>query len=138
MVDKKHLWNLVSGNRAFLFTLDALVALSLVFIVIFASTAFVLRQFDQPVDSLQLEKIGADVVAVLDYRNSYDSLNKLSIDNKLRAITPENFDMRLSIECEDRAILIGDLPQKSFRSGDRIIVTSELDYCYVKYWIWGK
>ena len=138
MGDKKHLLNLRFGNKGFIFTIDILIAIVMIAIIMFASTIFVLKQTGQNIKLLQIEKIGADTIAVLDYRGYFNALDKNSIETRARKILPKNYDISLKMECQNITILIGGLPQRSFPAGERIIVTRNLDYCYVKYWTWEK
>ena len=137
-MDKTHSWNSHSGNRGFIFTLDAIIAIIVIAIILSASGIFMIKNLDQNINSLQIEKIGADTIATLDYKNDFNSLNKITIKSRIDNILPENYELSFKMECQDIAILSGNIPQQTVHSGERIIVTNNFDYCYIKYWIWEK
>ena len=137
-MDKNHSWNSHSGNKGFIFTLDALIALFIIAITITVSGTFLLKNLNQNINSLQIEKIGADAIAVLDYNNDFNGLNKKTIESKINNIMPNNYDLSFKMECQNITVLSGNPPIRAIHSGERIIVTNKLDYCYMRYWIWEK
>ena len=132
------LWNLYSGNKGIMFTLDAIIAVFIMAIVLTAAGFFLLRGLDQDITDLQLEKIGADTIAVMDYQGDFDVIVKETLKNKIRNVLPENYDMTLQLNCQNKNVLLSNVPVESFRSGERIIVTNNLEYCHVKYWVWER
>lgn len=135
---KKHYSKSSFGNKGFIFTLDALVAVFIVALIISVSSIFAFKQLNQKFNSLQIDKIGADVIATLDYRNDFNSLDKNYIDTKIKNLLPKNYDISYKMVCQNITIVQGEPPSRSFRSGERIIVTNNLDYCHINYQIWPK
>src|SRR3989344_745151 len=132
------LWNSYSGNKGIMFTLDAIIAVFIMAIVLTAAGFFLLRGLDQDITDLQLEKIGADTIAAMDYQGDFDVIVKETLENKIRNVLPENYDMTLQLNCQNKNVLLSSVPVESFRSGERIIVTNSLEYCHIKYWVWER
>ena len=131
------LWNSYSGNRGIMFTLDAIVSVFIIAIILTAAGFFLQRGLNQDIKDLQIEKIGADAIAVMDSQGDLDNIIKDNLKNTIMNTLPENYDMTIQFNCQNKTVLLSNPVQPS-RSGERIIVTNDLEYCHIKYWVWEK
>src|SRR3989338_5718003 len=84
-------------KKGMVFSLDA--ALGITFIIlILAVVSFNINDAEnEGKDLLSARRIGADIVAVLDYNNTLDSLNEAKITQALNEILPQNMNMSMTI-----------------------------------------
>lgn len=145
---KKQLLNLHYGNKkGFVFTLDSIIAIIVAFILIGASANYVSKS-ENSESSIQISRTGSDIIAMLAKTNSFDSFNSASIQNEVNEALPENYNLRINLECSDEDlnpsenIILGDsIPENKFvGAGKRffIVENPSINYCMVKYWVWQK
>ena len=120
-----------------MFTLDAIVSVFIIAIILTAAGFFLQRGLNQDIKDLQIEKIGADAIAVMDSQGDLDNIIKDNLKNTIMNTLPENYDMTIQFNCQNKTVLLSNPVQPS-RSGERIIVTNDLEYCHIKYWVWEK
>lgn len=147
---KKQLLSLRYGNkRAFILTLDALLAMIIVLIAIGVAHSYIVRS-ENVMPNIQTTRIGSDIVRLLESTNSFDTLDVVVIKTDMNSIIPPSYGMRLNISWANASLKqtgsfeIGDeLPDKKFVStGKRFFVIiskgSLTHYGVAKYWIWLK
>ena len=137
MMKKRELLNFHCGNRAFIFSLDVFLALIIVLLFIFASLFFGLNMNEENFAVIQHTKIADDAFSVMDYNKRFDSLDKNIIRNNIGKVLPDNYNASFRIECENK--IIEDINGRNntfIVSGERVIVTDEMDYCRMRYWLW--
>lgn len=150
MVMKKQLLSLIYGNkRAFILTLDALLAVIIVLIAIGVANSYIARS-ENVMPNIQTTRIGSDIIRLLENTNSFGTLDAAAIKIDMNSILPPTYGMRLSISWADAnleqtgSFEIGDeLPdKKSVSTGKRFfVITNESSlahYGLAKYWIWLK
>ena len=138
MAKMKKLWNLHCGNKAYFFSIDVFIALFIVTIILSVSLLFISRSNDDVNLLSQQGRFGDDVVSVLEHGHKFDSLNKNTIINNINSVLPTNYKMGFRIECKNKIIQSFDNQQDNFiSSGERVIVTNNLDYCTIRYWLWS-
>jgi hypothetical protein len=116
-----------------------IMALFIVGIVLSISIFFVLRSQEGNLSLLQQTKLANDIVTVLDYNKKFDSLNKNTIQDSIDSVLPNNYNMSFRMECPTRIIQSSKIfPNKFISSGERVVVTDNLDYCVMRYWLWAK
>ena len=93
------------NNKGFILSLDILIATFLAFIVITISVYYVGLADDETLSSLQLLRTGSDILAVMDYEKTLNSLDKIEIQNKMDILLPPNYGMLVSIN--------GTFPQRT-------------------------
>ncbi len=134
-------------KKAFILSLDATIGLLVALILIAASLNYMNKAQKEPLPDVQMERMASDIVAVLNYEGLFSTTGINQIDQRLDAILPPNYYMRL----EGTDSLGGvwntnnPLPQnKMITSGTRIVI---IDYGivgpvlhpgYVRYWIWQE
>jgi hypothetical protein len=105
--------------------------------ILFTSLIFITKSSEDHISLLQQTKFANDFTAVLDYNKKFDSLNSNTINNNILANLPENYNMSFSIMCKNKIIHnLKKTPEKFVASGERVVVTDNLDYCLMRYWLW--
>lgn len=84
-----------SRGRGFVFTIEAVFAVFLFAIVLATATFLSVQEEKNPYIKLHAERIGSDVLFVLDETGAISSANETSINETLEDALPENFDARL-------------------------------------------
>ena len=143
---KKPLCYLNYGNKAFIISLDAFLALIVVSMLFGATYLYVANLNPDSLADLQTIRTGADVFAILDYNNTLNSFNQSNIQKNLDDILPNNYDMKIRLNCNNNKSLETTHNSSENRfvgSGERIFVvynetTDNLDYCNGRFWIWVK
>ena len=139
MEERKNMLSLRFGNKGFFFSLDMIMALFIAGIILAASVFFVARSQEDSLSLLQETRIADDATAVLDYNKKFDSLNKNTIQSNIDSVLPDNYNMSFRIECPTKIIQSSKiLPNKFISSGERVVVTDNLDYCVMRYWLWAN
>lgn len=145
---KKRLWNLHCGSKkAMVFTLDSLIAVVVMVAVLAASSEYI-SKIENSGANLQVSRTGSDITALLENSEAMENLSSSQIENRINEILPDDYDMRLIIECTDTDlaetadITIGNSPpeRKFVGAGRRFFVvkTDGVNYCIAKYWTWKK
>jgi len=145
---KKGSWNSCSGNKkGFILSLDAAIAVTVVFIFLAVSAYYVGRANEDPLIRLQMIRAGSDVVAVLDQRGMFETLDQKEMSDEIASILPPAYEMRLRIN--------GTFPQEIFTvettnetesrqfvvSGERnLMLYNETGNYFgtIQYWMWLK
>lgn len=103
---KKLFWNSKSGkSRGYILSLDILIAAFLAFILIIMSTYYTGLSSEEMLSRLQMVRTGNDILAVLDYRDTVDYLDKIKIQDEMKTMLPSGYEMRITIN--------GTFPQQS-------------------------
>lgn len=140
---KKQLWNLRFGNKAFIFSLDIIMAIVVVMSLLMVATFYVTKAGGESVSKLQTIRIGADVLALLDYGGTLNTLSVGNIEVELNRILPINYHMRITANCKGQDPLIVETidisPDNRFiGAGKRVFATNSSEYCIARYSIWLK
>ena len=131
--------NLRFGNKGFFLSLDMVMALFIVGIVLTASIFFIIRGQEDSLSLLQETKLAGDAISVLDYNKKFDSLSKDTIHDSINSVLPDNYNMSFRMECPTRIIQSSEIfPNKFISSGEKVVVTDNLDYCVMRYWLWAN
>lgn len=134
----KLLWNSHYGSKGIVFALDALIAIFIVIVVLASSFLLITRNERESYGLLQQSKLGNDLFASLDMNGKLDSLNKNTISANIENILPKNFNYYFRLECENKIIQTNRSLGGSLMEGERIMITSNLDYCIARYSVWPK
>ena len=148
----KQSWNLRYGNKGIIFTLDALLALTLLGVMLFASNYFLFKGSEDQSVNLQLLRAGSDIITLLDNTKELDTLNANSIQNSINDLKPEIYEMRINVSWKsageselDSFEMGGTVPTDRFVAvGKRFfLVTDEQEtnitsYGMIKYLVWLK
>ncbi|MBI2668036.1 hypothetical protein HYX17_04700 [Candidatus Woesearchaeota archaeon] len=128
------------NKKGFVIAFDLTVAVLVVFIILTFSIYKISQADYNAIANIQMNKVGNDILAVLDNTDVLASLNKNSIESSIDRLLPVNYNMKIKIECPNKAIeTSSELPNNIFvASGTRAIATNELNYCIARYWIWLK
>ncbi len=142
MKTKKQSWPLPSGTKGFIFSLDAAIALFIVFMVLIASLYYVTRKEDS-LSNLQLVKTGYDIITILDNDGSLKTVDSATIEQNLNDLLPVNYHYRLEINTtKSKYILLetsNEIPEDQFIGvGKRFFVANTNEFGIAKFWIWVK
>ncbi len=157
---KNPLWNLHFGNKGIIFMLDAVIAVTVVLILITASYYYVIKSEEDITPNLQIVRTGSDIVTSLDNQDLLGPADLRIEGKELEEIIGEkignftlflNYDLYITIEsCEMKkteeceAYSIGNtIPNDRFvatgkRYFTKIIDDKKFYYGMIKYWIWLK
>ena len=140
---KKQSWNLHFGNKAFIFSLDIIIAIIVVMSLLMVSTFYVTKAGGESVSKLETIRIGSDVLALLDYNGTLNSLSVGNIEVELNRILPINYHMRIAANCEGEGSIVVETIDTSptdrfIGGGKRVFVTNTGKYCIASYSIWLK
>lgn len=133
----------LSNKKAFVFSLDVIIAVTVVMSVLIVSMFYITKAGDESISTLQTIRIGSDILAVLDYDGTLDTLSALNIEEKLDVILPINYHMKIKIDCINQDPIIAEttdtLPtNRLIASGKRVFVTNTGEYCIADFNIWLK
>jgi len=136
---RKQPWILGYGNKGFIFTLDAAIAVFLVIIISLAANYYAAKG-TEPLSRLQMVRTGYDLIAVLDNSGVLVSLDSALIENSLIEILPVNYEMRLEITgtYPDQIVIeTSSIPEgkKFVATGKRFFVSGGY-YETAKFYIW--
>lgn len=143
---RKKSWNSQFGNKkAFILSLDAAIAVVVVFIFLAVSSYYVGKSNEDPLTRLQMIRAGSDIITVLDQQGAFENLTQTGISDEIKTILPPVYEMRLRINGTfPQQILTVEttsetLEDKFIVSGERTLVLyneTGNDYATVKYWMW--
>ncbi len=128
------------GNRAVIFTLDMLVALTVFSIAFAVSLYYVSQTSEDKLTRAEMSSIASDILAVMDNNKTLQTLDSQMIQTQLEQLLPIAFQMRILIKTENNVTIdVGGIaPEGRFiATGKRHIVT-DTDYGEVRYWIWAR
>ncbi len=138
-------------RKGVIFTMDAIMAIIIVFMVIVAVRSQMQGVDMAYWDNLYAQKLADDVIASLDYKGVLDTLDEASIQGNLSGILPPNYDMWLQIKSYtygdgfnlNETIDIGSDPEEedSVISGRSVFVSGDDEierYNLLKFKIWSR
>ncbi|MEA2036064.1 MAG: hypothetical protein U9O94_01040 [Nanoarchaeota archaeon] len=133
----------MSRNKGFVFTLDATLAVVILIPLLAFSAFYITKAGGESVSKLQTIRIGGDVLAVLDYDGTLDTLSVESIEIGLNRILPINYHMRINVKCENQGPIIVEttdvFPKNRFiGAGKRVFIANTDEYCVADFRIWLK
>ena len=140
---KKQSWKLRYGNKAIIFTLDAMIALAIVLVMLIASNVYISRSINE-LNNLETLRGGYDIVSMLNYYNKLQNLNADEINNELDTLLNEKYDMIIQVKTNNQNISIGGekIPNDRFVGSGKIysVRTGETNSTYIttRFWIWLK
>ena len=137
---KMRSWNLHFGNKGLIFTLDAIAALTIVMTILIVSNIYILNSVNE-LPNLETLKTGYDVITILDYKKTLDSLNANNIKSEIDGILPKKYNMLIRLTSVNQTISIGSaIPNDRFiGSGKRFSVianSGNATYLTTTFWIW--
>ncbi len=121
-----------------IFSIDVVIGAFLVGIIILAVIVNVGKKAAP--ESIQTEKIGYDIITVLDYEGVLASLDETSIQTRMSELLPSQYDIRLRLSGNFNAIEVGSpIIQRFVASGKRAFVNATDDkYGIATFWVWLK
>lgn len=148
---KMQLQNLICGKKdkkGFVFILDSLIAMIVLFLIIGVSSYHVSKS-ESEISKIQISRTGSDIITLLENKGAFNSFDISIIQGNLSEILPQSYKINLNLTCEDETlttssgIIIGDeIPEKEFiASGRRFFVithNNSADFCMAQYQIWQE
>jgi len=145
---KKQSWNSCSGNKkGFILSLDAAIAVVIVFIFLTVSAYYVGKANEDPLTRLQMIRAGSDIITILDQQGVFETLTQTEIADEISATLPPIYEMRLQVNGTfPQNILTVETTNETI--GRQFIVSGERNlvlynktgnyYATVRYWMWQK
>ena len=131
------------GNKAFIFSLDAAIAV-LVTTIFFIAIIYYTGTQPQSMPVLQMSRTGSDILTMLYYDGTLTSISS-SLEDNMKLMLPSNYGMRIEITKLDGTSLAaaGETLQedKTYISGKRIFARQgnpDVHYAIAQYWVWLK
>ena len=140
---KKQLLNLHFGNKAFIFSLDVIIGSIIVASILVVSTFYITKAGEESISKLQTIRTGYDVLALLDYDGTLDTLSVEKIEVELNKLLTINHHMRIKAQCVGQNPIVVEttdiFPKDRFiGTGKRVFVTNTTKYCIADFSIWLK
>ncbi len=132
------------SKKGFIFTLDIIVGIVVLFVFLGTSLFLVSRASDVSLSGQQVLETGSDITALLDRQQIISTLDASRITTEIARVLPPNYGMLLRIEGNFSAgngiIEAGQEipPATSVYSGRRIGLTPDGTYLKVTYLMWVK
>lgn len=141
---QKALWRYGFGNKAFIFSLDAIIAV-VVMTIVFGVIGFYTSRTTDSLPVLQMSRTGSDIVNVL-YNVGEFSGGMNEVETYMNEMIPINYDMRIEVIDSEVNLLKeagNSLPEnKMIISGRRVLARTVgnkiTNYATIQYWIWLK
>ncbi len=144
---KKLCLNLRSGNKGFILSLDVAVAIFVVFIMLMISAFYVSRGNEEQLSKLQMSRTGADVMAILDYEKTLETLDQDEVASEIKTLLPPNYEMRIMINGTFPAQIMS-VETTTQPPGEQLVVGGRREFVIrnatneyfatAYYWIWLK
>ncbi|MBI2670845.1 hypothetical protein HYX18_02620 [Candidatus Woesearchaeota archaeon] len=138
------------GNKAIVFTLDALVAFMFVIILLTFANFYFYRIEESTPSNLQTIKTGSDVMMMLYYNGTFNYYDADLINKDKNFLLPKVYVMKISIKTLNNPLPIetseGIPSDGRFVASGRIAIAIEdstvlpnkMRAAVGRYWIWGK
>ncbi|HLC98876.1 MAG TPA: hypothetical protein VJC00_02610 [Candidatus Nanoarchaeia archaeon] len=136
----------ISGRKkAFVFSLDILIAVFIVILVMTSANRHMLNAEIDSVPNMQMVTAGSDIVALLDHEGILQTLDDDLIESEMNDLLPQNLNMMMKIAADDGTVLyLGDSPPEGrfVGSGMRFFTIKSAGavtgYAYAVYWVWAR
>ena len=130
------------SSKGAILTLDALVALVLVTILLIISTNYIINSKQDILPDLQLVRTGQDIVRLLDYTKTFDQMDSGEIFEAIDSLVPPTYEIMVNVTLESQSVqtgIVDYMPDDRFiGTGKRVIVTDDLKFGIVRFWIWSR
>jgi len=131
-------------KKAYLFTFDLLMALTLSFSILLVSVFFLAKGSSTTASDYQALQTGSDIAAILDQNKVFDSLDYDNIEIEMEKLLPANYDILLRVEgdfTEGNGLIEigGDIPiNQPLVSGEKVGLTDSGTLLKITYFVWVK
>jgi len=118
-------------------------AMIVVMSILVVSMFYVTQAGDESISKLHTVRTGYDILAVMDYGGTLDTLSVETIDTELNRVLPINYHIRIILNCAGQDAIVIEttdiFPNKRFiGAGKRVFVTNTGKYCIGDFSIWLK
>ena len=140
----EHLRTILKSKTGFVFTLDLIIGLGIIFSLVLVSLFFISKGTEAEFSEQQLLRVGSDVAMVLDQQKVFDSLDYRIIEQGFHDILPPNYDGLLLVQGNftvgNGTIEVGgEIPQGiPIIVGQRAALTDDNTYLRITYSIWTR
>ena len=131
-------------KKAYLFTFDLLMALTLSFSILLVSVFFLTKGSDTTASDYQSLQVGSDIVTILDQNKILDTFDYEQIEIELEKLLPANYEMLLRVEgdfTEGNGLIEvgGEIPENQpLVSGEKVGLTDSGTLLKITYFVWVK
>ncbi|MFC2143498.1 hypothetical protein ACFLQN_03800 [Candidatus Aenigmatarchaeota archaeon] len=121
----------MSNKKGILFTWDVILSIVVAFIIVFVAFQLSSDDVDNFAGMVSARRVASDVVASLDYNETFDTLDKDIIENAVNSTIPQNIDISMKIYVYDhlmnldQTIDIRDDIENNYRKGKWSFATFE-------------
>ena len=84
-------------RRGFMFSFDAGMGVVIAILIIYLASDYLSRYEQDPLPKLHSVRLGADLVTMLDYNNSFSSLNPAEWEEEMDTLLPKKYNMTLNV-----------------------------------------
>ena len=132
------------NKKGFIFTLDVILGLVVIFGIIGTSIFFVSQGSQVSISEHQLLLVGSDIVNIMEEDGTLHSLDHNTIEYRMEEILPTNYEMLLRIEGNFQTgngtlEVGGEIPEKRLIiAGQRISLTENNTYLKITHYTWGR
>jgi len=136
--------SLSRDKNGFIFTLDIILGMIIVFIIIASTVFFISRSVESNLEKYQLLILGSDIVNILDEQKTFDSLDYNEIETEMEELLPPNYEMLLRLEGNfstgnGTLEVGGNIPlEEDLFFGRRIAITSNNTFLEITYVLWSR
>lgn len=132
-------------KKGIILTIDSIIAITLVTLILIATTNYFVRSQGDVLPELQLVRTGNDIITLLDNVDDFEGMDADELSGHLESLLPATYEMKInltlkngsSIETESK-----EIPDDRFiGTGERIFVIDyedELTFGIARFWIWSK
>lgn len=139
---KKQLWNLNSGDKGFILSFDAVMAVFVVLIILIVATFYATRASEDSLSKLQMIRTGNDILAILDYDGTLETKSAATIEEGLNELLPTSYHMMIEIKGKTFGPMIietaSEMPTDRFIGSGKRMFNKNAEYYIARYWIWLK
>lgn len=129
-------------KKGIVFTIDSIIAITLVTLILLASTSYYVGSQGNLLPSVQLIRTGNDILNLLDITGGFESMDFDKLREDLYLLLPATYDMKISITFNNgysNETESEELPMDRFiGTGERVFVTDNLEFGIARFWIWTK
>lgn len=83
--------------RALILTTDVIFGMFVAIAIIAVTLSFVNSSYESGIGDLSMKRIASDIIAVLDYNGTLDTLNAASIESGINHLLPKGMEMGVNI-----------------------------------------
>tara|TARA_Y100000310_G_C20075021_1_gene531192 strand:+ start:111 stop:536 length:426 start_codon:yes stop_codon:yes gene_type:complete len=131
-------------KKSIILTIDAIIAITLVTLILLATTNYSIRSHGDFLSGIQLVRSGNDILNLLDSAGDFEEWDAIELHENLNELLSPTYEMKviLTLKNGDSIETISEtIPINRFvGTGERVFVIEEGDIKFgiARFWIWSK